>query len=86
MTPQVHRCIRCFQKDNDDFVKEIPLETVTLAELQRIFHVPHEDPMYDCYLIENEHLPQLKPFVPETIELGRFDYFVECDALPDSGD
>lgn len=80
---RIERCVRCFEKVGDEFVKMIPLQGVTLQQLQRVFGLPPEDPMYECVPVEKRHAEALRPFAPEPIDVDSYDCFVECDAIPE---
>ena len=77
----VTRMIRWFQKDpGEEFVGEATLRDVDLGELQRLFSVPRDNPMYESYPVRQEHVSTLQAHVDVPIELDRYEYFVEADA------
>jgi len=49
---------------------EEDLEDIILSELQELFNVPSEDPMYDCWEVEEKHLEILQKHVKHSIQLS----------------
>lgn len=75
--PSVIRVIRWYERPpGESFVGEAVLE-VSLRQLQAVFGVASDDPMYDCYRVEERHLSGILSFVSIRIELSEFQYFVE---------
>lgn len=72
--------IRYFSKQDDSYVGECPLE-VSLVELQKLFGEPADNPMYECYLVSDEHVSLLRKYASIHFNLDDFEYFVEYDAL-----
>jgi len=52
----IKRLLRSFDKNGEDLVEEKLLNNVNLEELQKLFKVDSNNPMYDCYLIESKRL------------------------------
>jgi hypothetical protein len=75
------RCVSCFDKQTGELVREIPLMGVTLEELQAIFAVPAYDEMVDAFNILPAHELQLRRFLPEKLDLGQYDYELNCYAV-----
>lgn len=75
------RCICCFDKQTGELVKEIPFSGITLRDLQRIFEVPTDDEMIEVFDITASHAKQLQKFLPEQLDLNRYDYELHCYAL-----
>ena len=88
MNYRIERTLAYFSKENDELVGEVPLVGIDLAGLQRIFHVEPDDPMYESYIVGPAHVFAIQPHVSETIDLDRYDYFVEATGTPtaESGD
>lgn len=78
MTEREYRCVCCFEKQGDKLLKEIPLVDITVLKLQEIFGVPTDDPMYDVWDIDHEQAVQLEPFLPEKLDLDKFDCSIHC--------
>lgn len=78
---RVERCVRCFEKDGDELLKILPLKEVTLAQLQKIFGVSAENPMYDCFSINPNQAEMLEPYLSEKLDLANCECFLECDAM-----
>jgi hypothetical protein len=50
-----------------------------LGDLQRLFGV--HDEMYDCHPVREEQVDALERATGATLDLDRYDYFVEADAV-----
>ena len=81
--PSVIRVMRWFEKDPDDsLIGETELCHITIDELNEIFGAQPDDPkFYACHPVEPQHLKMLQPHTETFIDLTRYDYFVECDAV-----
>jgi len=73
---RVERILSAFPRDADELVGEWPLEGIELGELQTMFNRPAEDPMYDEFEVEPQHLARLERAVGKKLDLTRFEYFV----------
>lgn len=80
-TAKVTRWLRWFERHDDRFVGEKELRGITLEELQAMFGVDIENPMYDCFKVEAAHVHSLERVIDDRIDLTSFDYFVEADAV-----
>ena len=81
MTSQhrVSRWIRGFGKEN--LVVEYPLpEFWTLERLQRLFSVPEDNLMYDCYPIGEREAAAFASTIPHTLVSNEITFFVEADS------
>lgn len=74
----VTRWLRWYGPD-DRLAGEVQLDGVTVTELQKLFGVPADNPMYDCWPVTEEHVESLRGFCAAEIDLGRFAYFVEAE-------
>lgn len=81
MAERVVRVIEAFGKLSEELVEEISLSEVPLETLQEIFDVPKEDPMYDCWVIDESKYSLLRPYVGKPLDLNKFDYFLTCCAV-----
>jgi len=63
-------------------VDEVPIACPSLRELRAIFGVATEDPMFDSYPVGPQNVESVQRLVSEPIDLSRFAYFVEADAIP----
>lgn len=80
--PKVERVLRWFEKEADDLVGEKVLDNLKLKHLQKLFSIPPENPMYDCYRVETyEPIDFLQQFLNTEIDTESYEYFVECDAV-----
>ncbi|MCB1682694.1 MAG: hypothetical protein H6858_04715 [Rhodospirillales bacterium] len=80
---KVVRLIRYFEKEGDDLVGEIslPQDKLNLGELQKLFHIPSENPMYDCYRITNQNVKFFQNLIRHEFDFEKYEYFFECDAV-----
>ena len=61
---------------NEELIGESPLCSVTLAELQQLWGVAADDPMFMEFLVGPEHVEFLQQHVSVLIDLERYDYFL----------
>lgn len=80
--PKVERVLRWFEKEGNNLVGEKVLDDVRLEQLQKLFVISLENPMYDCYPVESseqiEYFQELLNCKPDP---QSYEYFVECDAV-----
>lgn len=76
MQPKVIRVLEAYEKDGDAFLFELPLRGITLAELQVLFNVPEDNPMYDAWLVEECHVAELQPHIDSLLDLRRYSYYI----------
>jgi len=75
------RWLRWYELDGDRLIGEEQVDQASLAELREIFEITPDDPMYECYPVAARHIQRLTTLVSRPIELSRFAYFVEADAI-----
>ncbi|MHB1155642.1 MAG: DUF7683 domain-containing protein [Phycisphaerales bacterium] len=80
-TAAVHYVLRWFDRKSDEMAGSAPLRGIHLATLQQLFGRSKADPMYDCYPVTARQTPRLQSCVDAPIQLDRYDYFVEADAI-----
>ena len=79
---KTERIVRWFEKRGDRLLGEIRLEQENLGELQKLFDIPSDNPMYECYLIETEaQVRYFQDILRLKIDTQLYDYFLECDAM-----
>ncbi len=84
--PDATRWLRWYELNGNNLVDEEQVTQASLAQLQEIFGTTPDDPMFECYPVAAQHIQRLATFVSQPIELSRFAYFVEADAiLPRTG-
>ena len=79
--PPVSRWLRWFELDGGNLVSEVPILGSSLSELQGIFGIATDNPMFDSYQVGSQNLERVQQLVVEPIDLSRFAYFVEADAI-----
>ena len=72
--------IRYFDKCDESYLGEIELSEIPITVLQTIFSVEKNNPMYDSFAIDNEHLEAISGYVSIPLEMNKYDYFLEYDA------
>ena len=77
----VRRLVCWYQKESPGtLVGEAELRPIPLSDLQRIFGVPANNPMYDCWLVGDEQVVGLAPFLSVPLDFRAYNYYVEADA------
>lgn len=82
---KIERLITVFDKESDELIEEINIDSINFLELTRIFKPAKEDPlMYMAYEINEENSIVLNTLLSEKIifNLSKNLYFVECVQLP----
>ncbi len=74
----VVRYVRWFEKKGEEFIGEEEIK-LNLDLLQKEFNVKKENPMYDCWKIEEKNIKLFKNILKHKIDINKFDYFVEAD-------
>ncbi len=79
---EVRRVLRAFHRDpRNDLVGEGPIEGLSLADLQELFGFPADEPMYDSCPVTAKQVGPLSKATGISINLQRYDYFVDADAI-----
>lgn len=74
--------LRAFERDpRDDLVGEWGIAGVSLADLQELFGVAADNPMYDSFAVSEAQREPLQRAIGIKIDLHRYDYFVDADAV-----
>jgi len=78
----IKRVLRWYQKNpGDELVGEAEMQEVSLTDLQKLFEIQLDDPMYECYPVTQKHIEYLRQHIDAEIDITKHDYFVECDAV-----
>ena len=80
----VERVITIFERgkpDEEAYCGDVVLEEFDLSELQKLFNQPEDEPMVDCFKIEEKHLDYFQDKYGIILELAKFEYYLECNAL-----
>lgn len=79
---KIERVIRWFEKDGDALVGEVRLDEVDLPRLRKLFNIPENNPMYDCYPIKTKRqIRYIQKATRHPVNPWSYDYFLECDAV-----
>lgn len=80
--PKVERVLRWFEKEGNNLVGEEVLDDVRLEQLQKLFVISPENPMYDCYPVESsDQIEYFQKLLNCRLDTYSYEYFVECDAV-----
>lgn len=63
----------CFPKEGDDLVAEFSLEGINLVLVRKLLGLPQDHPLVDSYPVGPQAAIYLQRFVPEKIDLNRYD-------------
>lgn len=79
---KVKKFLRWFEKQGENLVGEKHIPSSNIEELQKLFNVDSNNPMYDCYLLENKEQfdyfeNELNILLNDTL----YDYYLEADSL-----
>ncbi len=72
------RFISYYQKDGEKLLGDVPLIKLDLAALRVLLQVADDDPLYDVYPIDEPLKNFLQRYTEHNINLGQYDYFLEC--------
>lgn len=76
---KINRVLSWYEKSpGSAFVEQAKLEEISLCELQQLFNQPVENPMYECYPVQQQHVVVLSQYAGRKINLTEYEYFVEC--------
>jgi hypothetical protein len=80
MEPKVRRVVTKFLHACDDRAGEMDVTHIPYGELCRIVQPSHSDPlMYDSYRLGSAELHALQSSLPEVIDTGQYDYYLETE-------
>jgi hypothetical protein len=70
------RVVEYFSNETDELVGEIPLPQCELAELQRIWNAPCDEPMVECFSIEEDQALFFREFAGVDFDFTRYSYYL----------
>ena len=70
------RDVEYFSNETDELVGEFVLPQVELSELQQIWNVPPDEPMVECFAIEEDQAPFFRELVAIEFDFARYSYFL----------
>ncbi|WP_068082662.1 DUF7683 domain-containing protein [Polycladidibacter stylochi] len=73
------RLIKAYDKKTEKLLAQTELKNISLQELQRIFHVQENNPMFDGWEVTPNHTEYFSTFITDDFifNFTEFDYFVE---------
>lgn len=82
MKYKIQRVITKFKKyGEEEFIDEVILNNPSISELQKLFNVASNNPMYDCFEIKDEHLLYFKKNFGIDLDLKKNIYYLECNEV-----
>jgi hypothetical protein len=78
MPESLIKIVSSYRKGDDSFVGEHELKGIGLDGLQSLFGVPSDNRMDDGYPVGTSEAAVLPGFVADTLNLERYDSFVDC--------
>lgn len=81
---EVRRYITVFSNETEELVGEVDLTSFSLKDFQKEFNEKDaNNPMYDCYIIYDQNLPFLTPFLAQGVQwdFNNYAYFLEAETL-----
>ena len=77
---EVNWILRAFRRDPyEDLVGEWPIRGLGLSDFQELFDETSE--VFESYPVSQEQVLTLEPATGIVLDLDRFEYFVEADAV-----
>jgi hypothetical protein len=74
------RLITVFERGEDELLKdEIELPNAVLSELQSLFSVKKDNPMYDCFEITKKEANYFKDKFNISLDFEKYIYYLECN-------
>ncbi|MEJ7577308.1 MAG: hypothetical protein WKF74_09930 [Pyrinomonadaceae bacterium] len=70
------RVIEYFSNETDELLGEFALPQVEIAELQRIWNAPPDEPMVECFSIEEEQAQFFRELAGVEFDFARYSYFL----------
>jgi|GEM_PF-3091056 len=70
------RIVEYFSNETDEFVGEFALPQVELSKLQRIWDASPDEPMIECFSIEEEQAQFFRDLAGIEFNFARFSYFM----------
>lgn len=70
------RVVEYFSNETDELIGEFALPHVELAELQRIWNAPSEEPMVECFSISEEQAQFFRELLGIDFDFAKYSYFL----------
>lgn len=75
------RYLSLFDKESEEIAGRLWIRGVPLGRLRRLFGMPRDNPLFDCYPVGPTQLPFFQGLFPwADLDPERFDLFLECHA------
>lgn len=79
MRYKVKRWLRWYDRRTDELLGQIKLN-MPLYQLQSLFSVRDPNPVFDSFIVNQDHAEMLEKWVRQAINLVDYEYVVEADA------
>lgn len=70
------RVVEYFSNETDELVGEFALPQVALAELQKIWNAPPDEPIVECFSIEEEQAQFFRELAGIEFDFRQYSYFM----------
>jgi hypothetical protein len=70
------RCIEYFLNETDELVGEFALPQVELAELQKLWNLLPNEPMFECFSIQAEQAQFFRELASIEFDFAQYSYFL----------
>jgi hypothetical protein len=70
------RVVEYFSNETDELVGEFALPQVELSELQRLWGAPSDEPLVECFSIEEEQAPFFREVTGIEFDFPQYSYFL----------
>jgi hypothetical protein len=74
--PKVEYILEMFSKKDESYIGKHRIRGLNLEDLQKLFKVPSDNPMYDCFPVNESHVKKLEVATGQQIDLSKVDCFV----------
>ena len=79
MKPTIDRFISVFCRGSNGCERRIDVNHIPVATLRKIFNNPSDDLLVLSYDIEERHAKALQPYISDSLDLKKFEYFLEAE-------
>ncbi len=72
------RVLQGYEKNGEKLAIEIPISSVPLEFLQKLFGENSDEPMYHSYKLDKYNAPILEKFINKQIDVDGYDFYLDC--------
>lgn len=78
ITNGIVRVLQGYEKNGENLAVEIPISSVPLEFLQKLFGERSDDLMYYCYKLDKDKAMALQKIINKQIDLEHYDFYLDC--------